>query len=98
MRWLCIAVSMLGFIMAWTTKSPGVLALGLLLGLGGAFCAVLAFAAARIEANSRPDAMMITPEELGQLRKRAQAQRDAAGKKPTAPVRAASPLDDDNDA
>jgi len=86
MRWLWLAVAMLGFIMAGGTRSPGVMALGLLLGFGGLFCAVLAFAAARIAAGSRPDAMMISPEELMQMRKRAEAQRAAAGAKPGSPA------------
>lgn len=83
MRWLWVAVATLGFVMAWTTKSPGVMALGFLLGLGGMFCAVLAFAAARIAANSRPDAMMVSAEELMQMRKRAEAQRASKGGNPT---------------
>lgn len=86
MRWLWIAVAMFGFILAGAAKSPGVMALGLLLGFVGMFCAVLAFAAARIEAIARPDAMMLSPEELMQIRKRAEAQRAAAGARPATPV------------
>lgn len=99
MRWLCVAVSMLGFIMSWMTHSAGVLALGLLLGFGGAFAAVLAFAAARIEDRARPDAMMISPEELVQMRKRAEAQRAArAGVKPAVPApRVATPPPGDDE-
>jgi hypothetical protein len=84
MRWFWVALGTLGFIIAWTTKSPGLMGFGLLLGLGSMFCAVIAFAAARIAAGSRPDAMMISPEELMQMRKRAEAQRAAAGDGPAA--------------
>ena len=75
MRWVWIALSMFGFALAWAARTPGWLGIGLLLGFGALFAALFAFAAARIEAVSRPDAMMLSSEELAQLRRRAEGQR-----------------------
>jgi hypothetical protein len=49
MRWVMVAVALLGFALAFGTQSVGVLAFGLLLGFGGLAGALLAFAAARVE-------------------------------------------------
>lgn len=49
MRWIMLAVSLLGFAISFSTQSVGILALGLLLALGGMVAAVFAFAAARVE-------------------------------------------------
>ncbi len=49
MRWIMLAVSLLGFAISFGTQSVGVLVLGLLLALGGMVGAVFAFAAARVE-------------------------------------------------
>lgn len=53
MRWVMVAVALLGFALAFGTQSVGVLAFGLLLGFGGLFGALLAFAAARVETVSQ---------------------------------------------
>ena len=53
MRWVMIAVALLGFALAFGTQSVGVLAFGLLLGFGGLVGALLAFAAARLESVSQ---------------------------------------------
>lgn len=49
MRWVMVAVAMIGFALAFGSQSVGLLAFGLLLGFGGLFGAFLAFAAARVE-------------------------------------------------
>jgi len=53
MRWIMLAVSLLGFVISFGTQSVGVLVLGLLLALGGMVGAVFAFAAARVESVSQ---------------------------------------------
>jgi hypothetical protein len=53
MRWVMVAVSLLGFSLSFGTTSVALLAFGLLLGFGGLFGAVLAFAAARVESVSQ---------------------------------------------
>ncbi len=68
-RWLLVGLSMLGFAFAFGTTSPGVLALGLLVGLGALVAALLAFAAARMEGasqaqSSREIAMILEARKL----------------------------------
>ena len=66
-RWITLALTILGFAIAFTTKSPGLLGLGLLLGLVGLFGFVFALAAARISANARSEASMASAEDLRAL-------------------------------
>lgn len=77
MRWIWTALATLGFAYAWFAQTPGLLALAIAVGFVSMFCAVFAFAAARIESQARPDAMIISTEELTQMRKRAEAARNA---------------------
>lgn len=77
MRVFWILLSLGGLTLAMLTYSPGLMALGLAITFIGMFCAVFAFAAARIEATSRPDSALLTPEVLAQVRARAQQQRAA---------------------
>ncbi|HET9034529.1 MAG TPA: hypothetical protein VFN25_16700, partial [Dokdonella sp.] len=65
--------TLLGLIMALLTRSPGVLGLALLMIVVGLFGAVFSMAAARISANSRPDAAMLPPEALQAIRDKALA-------------------------
>jgi len=90
MRWIWVMTGILGFVLAWMTKSPGLLGLGLILGLVGITMAVFSIAADRIQEGSRPEAMMMTPGEINQLRERAQqrqAPRPAAQPTPIRPPR-----------
>jgi hypothetical protein len=75
MRWVWITIGMLGFALAWAAKTPGWLGIGLILGFIGITMTVFAIAAMRIEERARPEAMMISADELGQLRKRPEGQR-----------------------
>jgi len=68
MRWLVLLVSLGAFALAFTTKSTGMMALGLLAGFGCLFAAIFAFAAARIEETSRPDAAMLTDGDISKLK------------------------------
>lgn len=68
-RWILLVLALLGLVLAFTTKSPGLLGLGLLLGLVGSVGFVLALAADRVAANARPDMAMASAEELVALKK-----------------------------
>lgn len=99
MRVFWILLSLAGLTLAMLTYSPGLMALGLAITFIGMFCAVFAFAAARIEATSRPDSALLTPEVLAQVRARAQQQQqqsrqraaNAAGQIPTPPAQQRTP-------
>ncbi|UXI68404.1 hypothetical protein [Tahibacter amnicola] len=84
MRFVWLVVSVLAFIFCYAASTPGLLAIGLLVGFGSMFCAVLAFAAARIESTSRPDSALLTPEVLAEATERAKRQRAAAQPVPVA--------------
>jgi hypothetical protein len=84
MRWLWIAVAAIGLGIAFFTPSPGVLAVGLLLGFVGMFCAVFSIAADRIESTTRPETALLSPEVLASLRER-RAQAEQANRAPAPP-------------
>ena len=72
-RWIMLAMTLLGLIMATLTRSPGVLGFALLLTVAGLFGTVLSLAAARVSANSRPEVAMLPPEALQAIRDKANA-------------------------
>jgi cytoskeletal protein RodZ len=71
MRWICLIAAVIGFALAFTTKSPGVLGLSLLLGFGGLIGFVLAWASARIAETAQPAATLIVDPEVTALRSKA---------------------------
>jgi hypothetical protein len=68
-RWLLLAATILGFIFVFTTRSPVLLGVGLLLGIGSFVGFVFSLAAERVSANSRPDTAMASPTDLAAMRK-----------------------------
>ena len=52
-RWIMIAMTLIGFVVAIFTHSPGILGLALLATVVGLFGTVLSLAADRVSANSR---------------------------------------------
>ena len=68
MRYVLLVVAVFGIGLAFSTKSPGVMALGLVLGFGGLFLSLFGFAAARIASTSRPDAVLLTDKDINTLR------------------------------
>lgn len=80
--WLLLAL--VGCALTFTAKSPGLLGIGLLLGIVGFLGFVLALAASRVSASARPETAMASVEDLGALRK--QAMPDT-GKTPPSRVR-----------
>jgi hypothetical protein len=80
-RWIMIAVTLLGVLVAIFTHSPGLLGFSLLLVFIGLFGTVLSLAADRISANSRSDVSMLPPEALQAIRDKANAKaQDRAGR------------------
>ena len=76
-RWIMIALLVVGVVIAFTTHSPGLLGIGLLMALVGAFGTVFAIASERISARSRPDTAMLQPDVVAAMREHAKAR--AAG-------------------
>ena len=73
-----IGLAVLGLALSLTTRSPGLLGLGLLGAAIGLFGLVFSLAAERVASRSRPDSAMLGPEALAAIRERARAQRAAA--------------------
>ncbi len=69
-RLFWLILTLVGFVLAFIAKSPGVLGVGLFLGFAGFLGLVLAMAAARVSASARPDTLMASVDDLGALRKR----------------------------
>jgi hypothetical protein len=70
-RWIMIGLTLAGLVTAILTRSPGLLGLALLATVVGLFGSVLALAADRISANSRPDSTMLPPDALTAIRDKA---------------------------
>lgn len=77
-RLIMIALLVIGLTMAFLTHSPGVLGLGLVLAIVGAFGTVLSIAASRVAARSRPEAAMLQPDVIAAMRERARAKEAAS--------------------
>lgn len=90
MRWIMLGLTILGFAMAFVTKSAGVLAIGLVLGFVGLFGMVFSIAADRVAAGARPDTAMLSTEDLAALR----ARREAAAAKAAGAARPQPPTPD----
>ncbi|HOX71794.1 hypothetical protein [Dokdonella sp.] len=77
-RWIMIAITLLGLVIALLTRSPGLLGIALLMMLVGLCGTVFSLAAERVSANTRPDAAMLPPEALAAIREKAKARAAAA--------------------
>lgn|SRR5690606_2264557 len=73
-RWIMIALTVTGLVMAILTRSPGVLGLALVMTVVGLFGTVFSLAADRISASSRPDSTMLSPDVLMAVREKAKAE------------------------
>lgn len=78
MRWISLLVAIAGFALAFTTKSPGMLGLGLVAGFGGLLSFALAMAAARIAETAQPDTALIVDAEINAIRARARQAQAAS--------------------
>lgn len=90
MPWILVGLSLAGMVVAFITKSPGVLALALLVTVVSMFCAIFAFAGRRIAANAQSDSAMLTPEVLAHIREKARREQ-AAKAGPPVPSQAQAP-------
>ena len=68
MRWILLLLAFGAFALAFSTKSAGVMGLALIGGLALLIAALFAFAAAKIEATSRPDTALLTDKDINALR------------------------------
>lgn len=75
MRWLLLLFAIIGFVVVFTTRSPGVLGLGLAVGILSSLGFVFSLAAARISANAQPESMLIVDPEVTSLRTHSQRLR-----------------------
>jgi disulfide bond formation protein DsbB len=85
-RWIMLVVTILGLVLSFGAKTPGLLGIGLLLVLIGVVGFVFAMAADRIAANARPEASMAAVEDLAALRR-----KRAAAPAPPRPATPAAP-------
>ena len=87
MRWILLLLAFGAFALAFSTKSSGVMGLALIGGVVLLIAALFAFAAAKIEATSRPDAALLTDKDINALR--------ASVRKTKPPASPASPASTD---
>lgn len=83
-RWIMLGLTILGFTIVFTTRSPGLLGLGILVGLVGFVGFVFALAADRVSASARPEATMASVDDIHAMRRRTPA-RPVVAAKPAAP-------------
>ena len=60
MRWIFLVLAVIGFSLAFSAKTAGLMEIGFLAGFAGLFGAFFGFAAARIASTSRPDTVLLT--------------------------------------
>ena len=82
-RWILLCLTILGFVVVFTTRSPALLGLGLVAGIGGFIGFVFALAADRISAAARPETSIATVDELGAMRRRVEQVKSAAAQQRT---------------
>jgi hypothetical protein len=78
MRLIMLVVAIAGFAVAFTTTSPGLMGLGLVLGCGSVLGLGLALAASRIAQTAQPEATLIVDAEVNALRARAKLAKATA--------------------
>ena len=89
-RWIMIAMTLLGLIIALLTRSPGLLGFSLVLVFIGLFGTVFSLAGDRISANSRSDVTMLSPDVLKAIRDKANSQAPARAGTPATPAQHAT--------
>jgi hypothetical protein len=78
MRWMMLLISIVGFVIAFTTKSAGIMAISIFMIVVGLTGFVLGMAAQRVANNSRDQVYVPTAEEIALIKQRA-AQKSQAG-------------------
>ena len=82
MRWILLVVAIVAFAVAFTTGSPGLMGIGLVLGCGGLLGFALSLAAARIAFTAQPEAALIIDPEISALRAKANLAKAGAAASP----------------
>lgn len=77
MRWILLIVAIAGFAVAFTTSSPSLMGVGLILGCAGLLGFGLALAAARIALTAQPEVALIVDPEISAMRAKANLARSA---------------------
>ena len=85
MRWILLLVSVVGFAIAFQTKSQDLLGIGLAVGFIGLFGAFVAMASAKVAEATRPDAALLTDADINALRESVRKNRIAQQAPRTAP-------------
>jgi|SRR5690349_8683430 hypothetical protein len=70
MRWLLLILTVVGFTLTFMAKGLALLAVGLVLGFVGFFGFIIALAADRVSASTRPETAMLGAEDLAAMRAR----------------------------
>jgi len=70
MRWLLLVLSVVAVTLKKIAKGPLLLAVGLVLGFIGFFGFIVALAADRVSASTRPETAMLGAEDLAAMRAR----------------------------
>lgn len=86
MRWILLLLAFGAFALAFSTRSGGVMGLALFGGFVLGVAALFAFAAAKIEATSRPDAALLTDKDINALRVSVRKANAAQPTQPPAPL------------
>lgn len=93
MRWVSLAVAIVGFGVAFTTASPSLMGIGFVLGCFALLAFGLGLAAAKIAQNAQPETALFVDPEISAMRAKAKLAKSNA----TAPRAAvAAPRPDAN--
>ena len=68
MRWILLLLATAALVLAFSTRSAGIMSVALVGGLVLLVAALFAFAAAKIESASRPDTALLTDKDINALR------------------------------
>ncbi|WP_330885245.1 hypothetical protein [Rudaea sp.] len=77
-----LVVTIVAFAVAFTTGSPSLMGIGLVLGCGGLLGCGLSLAAARIASTAQPEAALIIDPEISALRAKANLAKSGAAVSP----------------
>ena len=86
MRWVSLAVAIVGFGVSFTTASPSLMGIGFVLGCCSLLVFGLGLAAARIAQNAQPETTLYIDPEVSALRSKAKLAKSDANAPANAPT------------
>jgi len=89
LRWIMLALLVVGIALTFMTKSMSLLVVGLIFDVVGFFGLVFSLAADRVSASSRPETTMLAAEDLAAMRARRAGAAPRPVPNPPRPVAAA---------